>query len=433
MALNPFFSLTAKYHRPSPSQLLVLIKKLEVDFNNNLLGFLLKDLESTIVNKSKNWSFLRYFDRFVCASHVSFAAEELVCICLFVFGMSLLERNDCALECFISSVLNARNPSVHRSWPVILLISLQFICKLSLSMSNPFWISVLQAMRSECLSSFALDLFTLEDCFTGTVIECSKDFKVLGQYDFEEDLSIERDAVITKLGSLFEQSGPFHDYIRKQDDEFQLGKNIADFALEKKPITSPPTDSAVPLVVKDNSKLDQDISGLQERLKELETKEVTSPKTAEIDVNRARFVIDTNALISNDDVIQAEMNDHPERFYVPLVVLVELEKLKSNSEREKLANMADEKLQPLLSSEKVLIVNNFGRILRNEEIKQQLEFLDFVIGNRVNDEVIIDTCRELSKFSPIVLLTDDVNMRLKAKTRHLDSVSVKEFRKLFHR
>jgi hypothetical protein len=407
-----------------------------LDFNNNLLGFLLKDLESVAMSKSKHWSFSRYFDRFVCSSHVFFGIEEVVCICMFVFGMLLLERNDSALESFISSVLDASNPSIHQSWPVVLWMSLKFIGKFSLKMTNPFWLKVLQVLRSEFTSDFTSGSFILSECFTGTVIGSGCELKLFGQYDFEEDLSIERDAIIFDLGLFFASNGLFERFIRKLDGEFQLGSDlVAEFSNEKQPNSAAKLD-LLPFVAKDNSQLDQDISGLQERLRELETKEQTSSKASEIDINLTRFVIDTNALISNDEVVENEIHGHSERFYLPLIVLVEIEKLKSapGIDRKDLAARALEKLQKLMETEKIFIVNNYGRILRSQEIKQQVELLNITIGNRINDDVIIDTCRELSKScSPIVLLTDDVNMRLKAKTRQIESISVKEFRKLFHR
>ncbi len=389
----------------------------------------MKDLESVALNRTKHWAFLRYFDRFVCSSHAGFAVDELVCVCMLVFGMLLMERNDFALQSFLSSVLNASNPMVQRHWPVVLLMSLKFISEFSLSISNTFWLNVLQAMRGEYCSSFTSGSLNLLDCFSGTVIGSSLNLKMFSQYDFEEDLSIERDAIIAHLDLFFEEGGVFHNFVCKRDAEYRLGAKLeAELAIEKKPEIK--TDS-VPFFVKDNTKLDKDITGLQERLKELKTKEqITSAH--KFDTSTIRFVIDTNALICNDQVIQDVINSQPERFYLPLIVLGEIEKFKIYSDRkEELAIQAQDNLKNLMKT--LLIVNNYGRILRNEEIKQQLELIDFLADKRSNDDVIIDICRELSKSSKLVLLTDDVNMRLKAKTRQIESICVKEFRKLFHR
>lgn len=413
----------------------MLLKKLDLKFNNNLLGFLVKDLESVITSRSKHWSFLRYFDRFICASHLSLTSEELICTCLFVIGLMMIERNDASFESFVTLILNASNPTVHSDWPLILVMVLTFCQAQSVTMSDPFWLKVIQLLQAEHYSDLALNSVELFNCFTGTVIACTKEFKPFSQYDFKEDLSIERDAILAHLDSFFTGEGAFTFKICKVNGDYKLGSELAPAVNEIEQLPTVVTESApLPFVAKDNSKLEKDINDLQERLKELEASDlVTSPKSVEIDLNKARFVLDANALIGNDSVIQEQLTEHPERFLIPLIVLAEIEKLKENSERSNLATRAFEVLDPLMAADKLYIVNNYGRLVRQQEIKQQCWLLSLSIGNRINDDVIIDICRELSKSGSILLLTEDINMRLKAKTRQIESVSVKEFRRLFNR
>lgn len=373
---------------------------------------------------NKNWSFLKYLDRFICSSHVVFPPEELVSLLLLVFGICLLSRNDSSLEAFITLILNASNNHVNRYWQPCLLLTLQFIKKQSCPMNDPFWIKVLQLLKAESCSSFSTPKSNFMDCFSGTIIGGSDELKSFSDCDFQEDLSIEQDAIVQSIFSMFDDS-PFNQFIQKQGGSFRLGPH---FVVEPESHPAPVKQTSKPVI-----DLDESIQTLQEKLKHLETND-SRPATPTIDISLSTIIVDTNALIANDHVLQDELISTPSRFVIPLIVLAEIEKIKDNAEREYLATSAMAILDPLIQSERLAVVNNFGRILRPLEIKQQCEafVMSLALDNRVNDDVILDLVPTFRHQRPL-LLTDDINMRLKAKTRNIESISVKEFRTLCNR
>lgn len=373
---------------------------------------------------SKNWSFLKYFDRFICSSHVNFPPEELISLLLIVFGMYLLVQNDASFEAFITLILNASNNHVNRYWQPCLLLTLRFIDKQSCQMSDPFWIKVLQLLKAEpCCSFDSLEPRFL-DCFCGTIITASDTLLPFAKYDFQEDLSIEQDAIVQEICSLFERP-PFNRFIQKDDVTFRLGSH---FGVEPEGIPAPTVQAPQQTI-----DFDESIQNLQEKLKQLEAND-SRPTSPTIDISLSTIIVDTNALISNDHVLQDELISTPSRFVIPLLVLAEIEKLKENAERASLATSCMDILNPLIQSERLAVVNNFGRILRPLEIKQQCEalVLSIALDNRINDDIILDLIPTFRQQRPL-LLTEDINMRLKAKTRNIESISLKEFRNLCNR
>lgn len=113
---------------------------------------------------------------------------------------------------------------------------------------------------------------------------------------------------------------------------------------------------------------------------------------------------DTNVLMRN-----IEHLDTVERPFIPLVVVEELDKLKlsDGTDRAWRARIAIRKLEQL--GDKIIYVEN----LREDDVVSTLNI-------QKNDNMIV----ELAKFHGCVLVTADLNMRLKARARNVPFIKV---------
>lgn len=161
----------------------------------------------------------------------------------------------------------------------------------------------------------------------------------------------------------------------------------------------------------------------------------TQPKPEDVIINyfQSSFVIDTNVLLSGSSIIRTEIINRPEKFLIPLIVLAELNRLRAYSDKKAFAENAWEFLQkgPL---DQLKVFNSYGRMLRRCEITQQLAVLSLTRTNIVNDDQIIELANQFHSIFPgldkPILLTEDLNMRLKGKSRGVKAISMKEFREL---
>lgn len=186
----------------------------------------------------------------------------------------------------------------------------------------------------------------------------------------------------------------------------------------------------------DNKKdLDDSIEFLREKLANLSYQVQTQlkPEDLSIDYFQSSFVVDTNVLLSGSSVLRTEITNRSDQFLIPLIVLAEINRLRAFSDKTIYAQTAWEFLQngPL---DKLKVFNSYGRMLRRCEITQQLAVLSLTRTQIVNDDQIIELANQFHSIFPglnkPILLTEDVNMRLKGKSRGVRAISMKEFRDL---
>ena len=180
--------------------------------------------------------------------------------------------------------------------------------------------------------------------------------------------------------------------------------------------------------IKRSDDLDDSIEMLRNKLATLTNTESPLKKHVEIDYLNSRFILDSNVLLSGNQQLKNELTQRPDLFLIPLVVLYEISRLREANEKSSYAQAA---WDFLMSVPNLNIYNNFGRLLRTAEIPQQLEILSFTRTAGVNDDQIIDLALQLPTHSNVpILVTEDLNMRLKAKSKMVLAISLNRFRKL---
>ncbi|KAK9768078.1 hypothetical protein K7432_001574 [Basidiobolus ranarum] len=160
-------------------------------------------------------------------------------------------------------------------------------------------------------------------------------------------------------------------------------------------------------------------------------------------------IFDTNNFVSELRLIQRLHRTQKFVISVPLVVFTELEGLKKNT-RSTLGPKAQRALE-WLESEFLQQRNqaktylraqtskgNFLRdiTLRNELWHDQTDGVNISARSAINDDVILQCClyfinnnQESGYHNPVVLVTNDVNMRLKGYAKYIPVATVFEFRK----
>lgn len=439
------------------------MKRLHVDFANTLLALVVRDMESILEHDGKSCSFIRYFQSFVCTTHTAISGRELGNLMLLVFGLFRLDRNDrndrsdrsetatsaCAhaFNDFIDAFLSASSRVVTRLWPVLVLLLLSVSRDDGFIPSDNIWFKIFQLLKHNANHGSNL----LNDApqmllarLGGTLFNPHATDSSL-DYDFDEDLSIEHDQIVRHLLRHFHpNSGALRQYIVMDADGIpRLGPYFIKDSLIDDHIDhahgSPPTEPLLsPMSTRSPSiaqqcNLDESIEQLRGQLESLaaQVPASTSEKAHIISVQSSLFVVDTNALLGNDSVLRDQICNYPSRFMIPLLVMAEIERL---MERGNCAVAAADFVHPLIAKGVVSVVNNSGRIIHPEEYAQQLTLLKSTPSCRTNDDVIVElsaTCTIGSLTS--ILITDDVSMRLKAASRGIHSLSVKEFRRLCNR
>ena len=447
----------------------LFLKSKKVDFNDTLLNLALKDFHDFIENQIETWSFLKYFTSF--SEFSNFNNFEFVSFLLFIISFFLLSRNSFHLKIFFESILNSKNPQISNLWPfsilLILKISLKFQEKVSFDKNCPFepsdaiWFKIFQLLKGEMIPNCASSLSSttnFKSFFIGTIL-ADNQTAYYSEYDFDEEFSIERDQIINEILQYFHyETGQFRKFITiRSDFTIRLGSHfcekdtsseeeqelraIKSGSNRKKNILSKSPDQkhvdnqngALSCETsEDIIKIDNSIQELKIKLANLSHNHRTVTQTPkEIDYLNNLFIIDTNVLLSGSSAIRSELSQRPERFLIPLIVIYELFKL--HEAQHERASYAMEFIEPLMKTS-LQVYNNYGRLLLPQEITQQLAMLSLIRNPTVNDDQIILLAKQCQENNPKnqapILVTEDLNMRLKAKSKCIITISTKEFRQL---
>lgn len=146
-----------------------------------------------------------------------------------------------------------------------------------------------------------------------------------------------------------------------------------------------------------------------------------------IDPTKCLFVIDTNVLVAQPGFLD-RFRDLPFSMTIPVIVLEELVILCDHPNVEKSRNA--KAALALLDTFKEFANPTKLRLTSLLASGKQLEGFDtrsepFSHGNKSNDDIILQTCRGL-KSKDIVLISDDLNMRLKGKAMGITMLTMRE-------
>lgn len=173
------------------------------------------------------------------------------------------------------------------------------------------------------------------------------------------------------------------------------------------------------------------------RKQHLTTQAMSLPSThLSFDLSRSAFVIDTNVLVACPSFLET-FYDLEARVYVPVIVLEELVMLADHPIVEKSTKaMAAlnwfDAVYPSHQGHKLVIKAIFatGRTSTSFDIKNEPDSL----GTATNDDLILKICTILGKqqqtdgiFLKPVIISDDVNMRLKGKAMGIQALSQESF------
>ena len=468
-------------------------KRICPDFSNTLLTLILKDFDDFVEKDIQAWSFVKYFQTFTVNSETFFPRSELSALFLFVCAFYRISNNSFHFKIFLESFLSAQNTSIAQFWPFAVYALLRLTAGQYFEPSDTLWFKIFQLLKEEIniitspnalgyskneeLANDSYDGYDYDQDlkgetgqvsshlgfsnlmfhshFQGTILQCPKcsDLDLLLDYDFNEDFSIERDTIVNQIADLFDtHTGPFKQFLTLRSDRtLRLGSYFCGDE-EKTEKLEESLEGAhkrehnskgifycllsLLLIFLDNKKdLDDSIEFLREKLANLSNQVQTQLKSEDpsIDYFQSLFVVDTNVLLSGSSVLRTEITNRPDQFIIPLIVLAEINRLRAFSDKTVYAQNAWEFLQngPL---DQLKVFNSYGRMLRRCEITQQLAVLSLTRTQIVNDDQIIELANQFHSIFPglkkPILLTEDVNMRLKGKSRGVRAISMKEFRDL---
>lgn len=427
-ALNSlFYALLARDNPIEVSNAsLLLERRCTFDFSNTLLNLAMKDFQDFASKDLQTWSFVKYFQSFVAGGETPISNSELFSILLFVSAFFRISKNSFHLRIFLESFLTAKNQNIAEFWTFAVYFILKLVKAGNFEPSDAIWFKIFQLLKSEQVEHISLTSpsSNYKKVFNGTIL--SGDTEEFSFYDFDEDFSIERDSMITEITEHF-STEPFNKFISLRSDKtLRLGSHFC----EKESDDEAPikvTKAELPEIANDTI-LDDSIEQLRSKLAHLSS----NPQTAlnePLDYLNHLFILDTNVILSAAPVIRSELSHSPERFLIPLIVLSEIAKLCESFDH---AKNAWEFLQPIISTLKVY--NSYGRLLRPLEITQQLAVLSLTRTLSVNDDQIIELANQFHQNFPKlhkpVVITEDINMRLKSKSKNVRAISLKEFRNL---
>ena len=420
---------------------LIFEHKVKIDFGNTLLNLALSDFKDFVEKDVQTWSFVKYFQSFLAnASEINFKFNELAAFFLFVLAFFKVSKNSFHFKIFLETCLTAHNQTIADFWPFFLFCILKLVQAGELELSDAIWFKIFQLLKSELIVICDNDMMmnsSTRNCInflTGThLTEYTEYNNNIANVNFDEEFSIERDSIIkTIVEEYFHfNTGHFKQFITMRSDRtLRLGSHFCEQETESE---DEHTYAAVLQNDKggDNSNLDfldNSIQELRNKLETLSNQDSPSKKRSiEIDYLSSLFVLDTNVILTGNQQIKTELSARPELFIIPLVVLYEISRLRDTNDH---AKAAWDFLLPLLSS--LNVYNNFGRLLRSDELAQQLEILALTRTNTVNDDQIIDLVLQVHEQMavPVILITEDLNMRLKAKSKKVHAISLNRFRKL---
>jgi rRNA-processing protein FCF1 len=434
-----FYALLARQNPVEVTSVVLLLdRRVTIDFSNTLLTLALHDFKDFTEKDLQTWSFVKYFQSFIASNSEHFIShQELTSILLFIFAFFRVSRNSFHLRIFFESFLSAKNQAISEFWPFAVYLLLQLIkFDETFELSDAVWFKIFQLLKKEYIrNSSLISSFNFKTLLNGTYLndlDTDTDTDTdLGSYsyDFDEEFSIERDSIISCIVEHFELE-PFNKFITlRKDGTLRLGYHFCETESDNDAHLDIAT-ATIP-ITNDNTILDNSIEELRNKLATLSPSAV--PAIEPLDYLNNHFIIDTNVILSGSQAIRTELSQNPERFLIPLMVLSEISKLcDSSSDKSAYAKDAWEFLQPLLVNLKVY--NNYGRLLRTQEITQQLAIMSLTRKLAVNDDQIIELANQFNKnflkLHKPVIITEDINMRLKAKSKSIRSISIKEFRNL---
>lgn len=470
--------LARDYPINSSSVASLISKRITVDFGNTLLDLALKDFQDFALKDLQTWSFVKYLQSF--SECVQLDPSELAALLLFVLALFRLTNNSFHLKMFFETLLSstgAKNQTIQEFWPFTVLCLLKLSASTDFKPSDAIWFSIFQHLKAEgsFLSNPQSSLISssnFESFFIGTFLEDAveaveedvEDAEVEDEeetiqtydrnpnafdYNFNEEFSIERDNVISKILEYFQSKNTdkcsFKQFItvRPTDGTLRLGSHFCqqDSSSEDERQLED-VQTANPRTTRTFNELNDSIEELRVKLKLAALNQQPSQSSKPIDFLNNLFIVDTNVLLSGSSVIRTELSNHPERFLVPLIVISEIFKLKDSLPLAPLqsqsqtvyAQNAWEFLEPLLKTASLQVYNSYGRLLRPQEITQQLAILSLTRTQAINDDQIILLASQYHQNFPAspkpILLSEDLNMKLKAKIKGIVSISAKEFRNI---
>ena len=442
-ALNSLLrALLAKDNPVEVTSVAVLLeRRVTVDFSNTLLNLALQDFRDFAFKDLQTWSFVKYFDSFIAAGSENFISHsELASILLFVLAFFRKSQNSFHLRIFFESFLSAKNQSISEFWPFAVFCLLQLFLKSeqNFEISDAIWFKIFQLLKNDFTAISTNSLIyssKFKTVLNGTFLSDNDTGDSGSSYDFDEEFSIERDSIITCIAEYF-KTEPFNKFITMRSDRtLRLGSHFLEKESEDDEIdgntATTTTSISSNMISGTEDSLDNSIEELRTKLANLSSNPQHQTK-GPLDYLNHNFIIDTNVLLSGSPAIRTELIQNSERFLIPLVVLSEISKLCDSFDKSVYAQDAWNFLQPFLSNLKVY--NSYGRLLRPLEISQQLAILSLTRTLTLNDDQIIELAIQFHKNFPKlhkpVLITEDINMRLKAKSKSVRSISIKDFRNL---
>jgi hypothetical protein len=357
--------------------------------------------------------------------------------------------------------LNAQNRILNQLWPVVVYTSLK-LCSIkdksqhqSLHLQDSIWFRIFQLLKAEetiLVSSTSLLLSSphnefggFKSFFVGTILSSEEPLNNYSAFDFNEEFSLERDSIVKNIANEFfcHGTGPFHEFISlRLDNTVRLGSHLISVE-ERDPTINTHLNRSI---------TDASIDSLRTRLANISADRPSQTvPVEELNYFSSTFILDTNIFLANSQLIRDELKQNPEKFIVPLIVLHELSCVSksSNSDRKTCAKDVLDLLHTGKLLEQVQVLDNRGRQLESlKEIYDQLKLLSqtqkhsqsstSASKKTLPDDKIINLAllyhtehHYLPK--PPVLLTDDANMRLKAKTKSVLSISMREFKNIYNR
>jgi len=422
-------------------------KRIHSDFGNTLLCLVLKDFDDFVLKGLESWSFVKYFQSFTSTENeVKLLSSETASFLLFVLAFYKCSHNTFHLSVLVESWLNSRNQSLINSWPFVV-YSLLRLCLIDggkVAFNDAIWFRIFQLMKSEesvlATQSLSSEIH-FKGFFSGTILECSS--LPFYDFDFDEELSLERDCIVTCIAEEFFKAnqGPFRTFITMRlDRTIRIGSYFINTEEEEE-------EEKDPVIYKSNEKypLDGSIENLRLRLANISASQPPVPIVSQnedvgLDYFKSNFILDTNVLLSAAPLIKIELTANPEKFIIPLIVLHELSRVhtstseRSDCAKEMLEFLNSETCSPLLNQ--IQVLDNRGIHLESlEDIFEQLKIMRQTRKSSISSDDTIIKMAQLyaaaNSFLPKpILITDDVNMRLKAKSKGVICISLKEFKTL---
>lgn len=415
-------SILARDNPVDPKNILILLdRKVNVDFSNTLLNLALSDFKDFVEKDLETWSFVKYFQSFLAGGNEKWKLSELAAIFLFVLAFFKISKNSFHFKMFLETSLTAANQSISDFWPFFLFSTFKLVEAGELELSDAIWFKIFQLLKGETVIITSIGLNNANNIANIT--------NITSYANFDEEFSIERDSIVNSLVEYFDhETGPFRHFITlRSDRSLRLGSHFCQQETESE-------DENEAALMDTKTKGYDTTDHLETSIKELKSKLATlttnsRPTTVrEIDYLSSHFILDTNVLLSGNQQLINELLNRPELFLIPLVVVSEISGLRESTEKASYALAA---WDLIINNTEVQIYNNNGWLLRPEEVPQQLSILQLTRSHALNDDQIIDLAFQFPELEDLpILITEDLNMRLVAKSKKVYAISLDRFQKL---